>query len=238
MANPEYNPAPIQTGHNGNIFTYDSAGFTCFRYQWDPQPSYDVHLPIEYFKAQLAFRGYVTQGNDLEAMKAALRGAENTMNWQVVNLSHHMRDQWEAARDNQRAAERLMTMRGMPNIELAKADPFQFLRTWFFHQNGIPDYTAPVVILPEQHRLGRMHWDRAGSQLSPDLTCFPVHDQGEMVEIVGWFPAVEAVSDEIDARQWHRNEDMGAMFQERSAFQERHPELRGRMVGAGGMVDM
>lgn len=148
MANINPNPisTSIQSILNGNAFLYDSTGFKMLGYLYDSNPDYSINRSIGYFKAQLAFRGYSNPGHNIEALKVRLRGAGNALDERVMSLGEDMKRQWEdgaeqAARGNQREA--------VPNLELAKNDPVQFLRTWFFHDNESPDHNAQVVIFPE-----------------------------------------------------------------------------------------
>jgi hypothetical protein len=69
---------------NNITFTYSSSGFEAFRYNFDDNPSYTFQRPIEYWRAQLAFRGFSPRGNDIEALKKRVRnGGKNTMDEKV-----------------------------------------------------------------------------------------------------------------------------------------------------------
>lgn len=61
---------------NKIVFSYSSSeGLTVFGHKWRSNPEFNVDRPIEFWKAQLAFRGLSPRGNDVAALKERLMGA-------------------------------------------------------------------------------------------------------------------------------------------------------------------
>jgi hypothetical protein len=81
---------------NNHPFTFPSAGFQSLGYLWDPLPDYTLDRPIEYFKSQLAFRGYSPSGQHFAALKNRLRNADtSTMYGGVFEEGKRMKQLWE-----------------------------------------------------------------------------------------------------------------------------------------------
>jgi hypothetical protein len=76
---------------NNINFVYSSSGFQAFGYNFDENPSYTVERPIEFWKAQLAFRGFSPRGNDIEALKKRVRDAgKDAMDEKVTEWCEEM----------------------------------------------------------------------------------------------------------------------------------------------------
>ena len=87
---------------------YSSSGFQAFGYNFDDNPSYTVERLIEFWKAQLAFRGFSPRGNNIEALKQRVRDAgENTMDEKIAEWCEEMlaATKAEAAGNRKRKAE-------------------------------------------------------------------------------------------------------------------------------------
>jgi hypothetical protein len=57
------------------VFRLTKDGFKTFGYAWDSKPSYNENHPLDYWKAQLAFRGFSFRGSNIEALKLLFRHA-------------------------------------------------------------------------------------------------------------------------------------------------------------------
>lgn len=79
----------------GERFTYDENGFKCINHSFDPIPTQDVGHSIVYHRAQLAFRRYPSPRNDVEALRAHLRSAENEMDGDVATKGVTMMQEYE-----------------------------------------------------------------------------------------------------------------------------------------------
>jgi hypothetical protein len=93
---------------NSINFVYSSSGFQAFGYNFDDNPSYTVERPIEFWKAQLAFRGFSPRGNNIEALKQRVRDAgKNTMDKKITEWCEEMlaATRVEAAGNRKRKAE-------------------------------------------------------------------------------------------------------------------------------------
>jgi hypothetical protein len=72
-------------------YDYSARGFRILGYKWDSSITYDNDQPMDYWKAQLPFRGYTTRGSKLQALKAILEAADtNAMDPQVREAKHRM----------------------------------------------------------------------------------------------------------------------------------------------------
>jgi hypothetical protein len=71
----------FQTIHNNiNFCLSASVGFTAWGYTFEPNPKYTVERPVEFWKAQLAFRGPSPRGRDVNALRRRLKNSKmNTM---------------------------------------------------------------------------------------------------------------------------------------------------------------
>jgi hypothetical protein len=71
----------FQTIHNNiNFCLSASVGFTAWGYTFEPNPKYTVERPVEFWKAQLAFRGPSPRGRDVNALRRRLKHTKmNTM---------------------------------------------------------------------------------------------------------------------------------------------------------------
>lgn len=62
------NPASVQ-------YLYSTRAFQALGYSFQSQINYDGEQPMDYWRAQLAFRGYSIRGSKVEALKARLKSA-------------------------------------------------------------------------------------------------------------------------------------------------------------------
>ena len=117
-------------------YDYSAKGFRILGYKWDSSVAYDDDRSIDYWKAQLAFRGYTTRGSKLEVLKARLEAANtNAMDPQVRVAKHRMVKEWEK---RNKWANRVIDRR------LAMSDPSRFLEEIFYVEEGNDEGVPPL----------------------------------------------------------------------------------------------
>lgn len=88
-------------------YSFDGQEFTCFGYGMSTQP-FDRprrNQPIEYWKAQLAFRGFSSRGSDIDALKQRLANADTDEMDITVRLGcEKWADVWIQKREKQERA--------------------------------------------------------------------------------------------------------------------------------------
>jgi hypothetical protein len=90
----------FQTKHNNITFYLSTAeGFTVFGHNFDLNPKYNVERPIEFWKAQLAFRGFSPRGSDVAALKGRLKAAKmDSMDDGVTGAFQLLVEEYRAAK--------------------------------------------------------------------------------------------------------------------------------------------
>ena len=84
-------PSTIKRTLNNVEYEFNTHGFQAWGYSFDPTPSCTIKRPIEFWRAQLAFRGYSARGSDIEALKVRLRGTKSeVMDAKVAGLGKKM----------------------------------------------------------------------------------------------------------------------------------------------------
>ncbi|CAG8954549.1 hypothetical protein HYFRA_00004465 [Hymenoscyphus fraxineus] len=86
--------------HNINTtlfpFTYSSDGFRALGYRWQSDIDHEANQPIEFLRAQLAFRGFSPRGSDVNALRERLRKSEMMeMDEKVAAARREMKDAWK-----------------------------------------------------------------------------------------------------------------------------------------------
>lgn len=67
---------PIRRTLNNVDFEFGSHGLEAWGYVFDPSPSFTIKRPLEFWRVQLAFRGFSPKGKDIETLKARFRSIE------------------------------------------------------------------------------------------------------------------------------------------------------------------
>ncbi|KAF4628938.1 hypothetical protein G7Y89_g9216 [Cudoniella acicularis] len=99
---------------------------------------YNADHPIDYWKAQLAFRGWSPRGSKLGALKDRLKAANTTeMDPLVLAVKKTMRNEW---RKQNKWVNRVVDRR------MAISDPERFLRDTFYNDRGQGEGGPPVVL--------------------------------------------------------------------------------------------
>lgn len=77
-------------------FTYSSDGFRALGYRWQSDIDYASNQQINFWRAQLAFRGFSPRGTNAEALKERLRKTEmREMDSKVAADKVNMKDAWK-----------------------------------------------------------------------------------------------------------------------------------------------
>lgn len=114
-----------QTVHDC-VLEYSERGFTTFGYRWDPDPGlgYACDCPLDYWKAQLAFRGLSPYGSSIEALKMRLsKDNKCTMDGSAFEARQAMREEYRVRKAGGLA-------RSLNEYTIG-TDPEQFLRDKF-----------------------------------------------------------------------------------------------------------
>jgi hypothetical protein len=144
---------------NNIIFYYSSSSFQAFGYSFDENPSLTVERPIEFWKAQLAFRGFSPRGNNIEALKKRVRDAgKNTMDEKVTEWHEEMlaATRAEAAGNRKRkAAEELENLRQAARAAAASTSNAPLRRPAIANFIGIAEQARQAAIAKDAYRAGR-----------------------------------------------------------------------------------
>ncbi|KAI9643750.1 hypothetical protein NHQ30_008374 [Ciborinia camelliae] len=160
---------------NNIDFHLNDQGFKCFNHGMNRSIHFDRQSPLDFWKANLAFRGFSPAGtSDPQVLKDRLFDVyTEEMPLEIIRGRRLLLEAWENGREERKSKQRERELwwksRGVHvdvemDMKLAVRDPELFLRNMFLGEQGIDD-GAPTIRLPNLEEEHRMSLKRAAEKL-------------------------------------------------------------------------